>query len=179
MGLFDQFISSAVRQVGRDGGKVISNKIYGNAHASKLMIVRDNMSFSSSNEVYSYSDQGFKEGDFIIEGTKYYNVQPWFLVFTPIYLIPVIGTIPALIFAYQTFISKHYSISTPLIWKTVQIKDGRKKEGYREMNLLTPDILNQEVKKLEIPKINKSIGYVSLFFALLPFLVAIIYNFIS
>ena len=47
------------------------------------------------------------------------------------------------------------------------------------MNLLTPDILNQEVKKLEIPKINKSIGYVSLFFALLPFLAAIIYNFIS
>ena len=41
MGLFDQFVSSAVRQVGRDGGKVISNKIYGNAHASKIMIVQE------------------------------------------------------------------------------------------------------------------------------------------
>ena len=179
MGLFDQFVSSAVRQVGRDGGKVISNKIYGNAHASKIMIVQDNMSFNSSNEVYSYSDQGFKEGDFIIEGSNYYNVKPWFLLFTPIYLIPIIGTIPALIFAYQTFISKHYTISTQLIWKTVQIRDGRKKEGYRELNLLTPDILYQEVKKLEIPKINKSIGYVSLLFALLPLLAILIYNFIA
>jgi hypothetical protein len=66
-----------------------------------------------------------------------------------------------------------------LIWKTVQIKDGRTKEGYRELNLLTPDILNQEIKNLEIPKINKSIGYFSIFLALLPFLAILIYNFIS
>lgn len=30
------FIRSAVNQVGRDGGKVISNSIYGNAHSTPI-----------------------------------------------------------------------------------------------------------------------------------------------
>ena len=179
MGLFNQFISSAVKQVGRDGGKVISNKIYGNAHASKIMIVQDNMSFNSSSDVYSYSDQGLKEGDYIIDGSKYYNIKPWFLLITPFYLLPFFGTIPALIFTYQTFVSKHFQITTPLIWKIVQIKDGRTKIGYRELNILTLDIINQEVNQLEIPRNNKYMGYISLCFALLPFLVILIYSLIK
>lgn len=32
------FIQSAVNQVGRDGGKVISNSIYGNAHSTPIEV---------------------------------------------------------------------------------------------------------------------------------------------
>ena len=36
--LFKGFIRSAVNQVGRDGGKVISNQLYGNAHAAPVRV---------------------------------------------------------------------------------------------------------------------------------------------
>ena len=36
--LFKGFIRSAVNQVGRDGGKVISNQLYGNAHATPVRV---------------------------------------------------------------------------------------------------------------------------------------------
>ena len=35
------FFRSAVNQVGRDGGKVISNKVYGNSHSTPLNITRN------------------------------------------------------------------------------------------------------------------------------------------
>ncbi|MBE7688558.1 hypothetical protein [Tenacibaculum finnmarkense] len=36
MNLFNEFIRSAVRQIGRDGGKVVSNKIYKNQHGTPI-----------------------------------------------------------------------------------------------------------------------------------------------
>ena len=42
------FIRSAVNQVGRDGGKVISNKIYGNSHTTPFHITENN-NINSSN----------------------------------------------------------------------------------------------------------------------------------
>lgn len=36
MNLFNEFIRSAVRQVGRDGGKVISNQIYNQKHSTPI-----------------------------------------------------------------------------------------------------------------------------------------------
>jgi hypothetical protein len=156
MGLFNQFVSAAVRQVGRDGGKVISNKIYGNSHTSRVSIVNENGQYNSSKEVYSYADQGLEEGNFVYNGTQYFKLLfghwLWLIVFVP---IPFLGLIGSLIFAYKTFIVKHFQSATPLFWKTIQIKDSRKKEGYREMTILTPDNSKQETYQLEIPKANK------------------------
>ena len=46
MGLFSNlakgFITSAVNQVGRDGGKVISNRVYGNSHSTPIRISPSN-----------------------------------------------------------------------------------------------------------------------------------------
>lgn len=156
MGIFNQFISAAVRQVGRDGGKVISNRIYGNAHNSKVTISNENFKFNSSKEIYSYADQGLEEGDLVYNGTEYFKLLfghwLWLIVFVP---IPFLGLIGSLIFAYKTFIVKHFKSCTPLYWQTIQIKDGRKKEGYREETILTPDNSKQEIFQLEIPKANK------------------------
>lgn len=156
MGLFNQFISAAVRQVGRDGGKIISNKMYGNLHTSKVSIVEENRQYSSSKDVYSYADQGLEEGNSVYNGTQYFKLLfghwLWLIVFVP---IPFLGLIGSLTFAYKTFLVKHFQSATPLIWKTIQIKDGRKKEGYREVSILTPDNSKEEIYQLEIPKANK------------------------
>jgi hypothetical protein len=76
MGLFNQFVSAAVRQVGRDGGKVISNKIYGNSHTSRVSIVNENGQYNSSKEVYSYADQGLKKGILFITA---HNILSYYL----------------------------------------------------------------------------------------------------
>ena len=51
------FIRSAVNQVGRDGGKVISNSIYGNAHSTPIRGIGKNTHNQffdeSTNEVIS------------------------------------------------------------------------------------------------------------------------------
>ena len=163
MGLFNQFISAAVRQVGRDGGRVISNKIYGNTSTSRVSIVDENSRFNSSKDVYSYADQGLEEGDFIYGGTQYFKLLfghwLWLIVFVP---VPFFGFIGSLIFAYKTFLVKNLQSSSPLIWKTIQIKDGRRREGYREMSILTPNISKQEIYQLEIPEVNKVYSILSL-----------------
>lgn len=38
--LIKGFFRSAVNQVGRDGGKIVSNKIYGNRHKTPIEIVK-------------------------------------------------------------------------------------------------------------------------------------------
>lgn len=43
------FVRSAVNQVGRDGGKVISNKIYGNSHSTPIKITENNNLNASEN----------------------------------------------------------------------------------------------------------------------------------
>lgn len=51
------FVRSAVNQVGRDGGKVISNSIYGNAHSTPIRGIGKNTHNQffdeSTNEVIS------------------------------------------------------------------------------------------------------------------------------
>jgi hypothetical protein len=155
MGLFNQFISAAVRQVGRDGGKVISNQIYGNAHSSKVVFVNENQQFSSSKEIFSYEQLGYEEGDYVYGGTQYFKLSfghwLWLIVFVP---IPFLGFLGSTYFAYRTFFVKYFQSSAPLIWKSIQIKDGRKKEGFREQAILTPDKSKQEIIELSIPLAN-------------------------
>jgi hypothetical protein len=178
MGFFNQFISAAVRQVGRDGGKIISNKIYGNAHTSKVVITNENMQFNSSKDVYSYAEQGFEEGDYVYSGKQYFKLLfghwLWLLIFVP---IPFLGLIGSLVFVYKTFIVKHYQTATPLYWKTIEIKDSRKKEGYREMTILTPNNSKQEVYQLEIPKVNKIYSIVALVISLTTTLLVIYFKY--
>ena len=45
--LLEKFISSAVRQVGRDTGKVISNSLYGDAHSTPVRHVRSEQTDST------------------------------------------------------------------------------------------------------------------------------------
>lgn len=74
------FVRSAVNQVGRDTGKVVSNKIYGNAHATPIKGI------SQSEGLYydEGSDIPMSDADLAIriynEGykVKYFNTNPFF-----------------------------------------------------------------------------------------------------
>ncbi len=156
MGLFNQFVSAAVRQIGRDGGKIISNKIYGSTLSNQLLFTDNKTQYNSSKDLYSYADQGFEEGNIIYHGTLYFKLLfghwLWLIVIVP---IPILGLVGSLIFTFKTFFVKHFQTATPLIWKAVQVKDGRKKEGFREVQILTPDLSSQKIYQVEIPKVNK------------------------
>lgn len=53
MNLFKTFIRSAVSQVGRDGGRVISNKVYGNRHSIPIRNVSNHGVVEVDGEVIS------------------------------------------------------------------------------------------------------------------------------
>lgn len=59
MGLLSQlgkdFVRSAVRQVGRDGGKIISNKIYGDAHSTPVRNVGEEHACHVSSDIQDAS----------------------------------------------------------------------------------------------------------------------------
>jgi len=50
MSLLKGFIRSAVNQVGRDGGRVISNSVYGNAHSAPVSINHESGETGHSNQ---------------------------------------------------------------------------------------------------------------------------------
>lgn len=104
------FIRSAVNQVGRDGGKVISNHLYGNAHSTPIRgigmtdkneyIDMENGKFVSPDELRNKAmEEGFK-----CSACKYSTATKimWyilFLFFTSILFgsLPLLGIIPYII----------------------------------------------------------------------------------
>lgn len=76
MGLLSQlgmdFVRSAVRQVGRDGGKIISNKIYGDAHSTPVRNVGEEQACNVSSDIQDASKMiEFKcDGIMNLEGRK-------------------------------------------------------------------------------------------------------------
>lgn len=168
MNLFKQFVSAAVRQVGRDGGKIISNKLYGNAHSSKISIVNENNVYASSKEILSYDKLGYSEGDVLLSDNKVPQLNTnrwlWIIFIVP---IPIFGFIGSSIFAYKTFLKKFYQSSTPLVWKTLKIKDGRRSTGYREESILTRDNQKNEIYQVLIPQKNKVFSIVAIVISLI------------
>lgn len=138
------FVNSAVRQVGRDGGKVISNKIYKGKHGTPIYRTGSTHSSKSaphtksrphvSNRTHSYSHE-YQEKP--IRPSKVdMSVQPLVknggvdvvIKGLLIQLIPIIGTLAVLFKGISYFFTKTTNIYT----KTPnRVPDRRYKEGYR------------------------------------------------
>ena len=50
------FVRSAVNQVGRDGGKVISNQLYGNKHSTPLRNINGDNTYNDKESSTSYKE---------------------------------------------------------------------------------------------------------------------------
>lgn len=61
------FVRSAVNQVGRDGGKVISNKVYGDRHSKPVRVVGNNQYENSDGSPLNFEWVGEPEKVSIVD----------------------------------------------------------------------------------------------------------------
>ena len=121
-GLAKGFVRSAVNQVGRDAGRVVSNQIYGDAHS----IPHRNVSSGGAGRV---SSVGKVEDD---------GIQPivpsvgaaWFLGFVG-FVFSIIGGVVLLIVGYRKLKNKHTAYGWQYTSQAVYVADGRYKGGER------------------------------------------------
>lgn len=150
------FIRSAVNQVGRDGGKVISNKIYGNSHTTPFHITENN-NINSSND--------------LIEEKEYVYLKLFWVILLST-LIPIIGS---LIVIYRGYVNikknkiSMYKIEKQPIYKIDRRHtSGKRLEGYREIKV--PYYIEIDEKQKAKNRF-KSYGYFGLGFSILIFYV--------
>lgn len=121
-GLAKGFIRSAVNQVGRDAGRVVSNNIYGDAHS----IPHRNVSTGGAGRITGV-------GKVVDEG-----VQPivpsvgaaWFWGFVG-FVFSIIGGVVLLIIGYRKLKNKHTAYGWQYTSQAVYVADNRYKRGER------------------------------------------------
>lgn len=119
--LSKEFVRSAVRQVGRDGGKVISNKIYKGKHGTPIYYSGDGSGMSSSTVDISeinMDEQPRVKGGGVVPVLKGIFFQ----------IIPLIGSLVVLVQSLNYLLKKKVAV-----YATVpnRVADKRYKVGYR------------------------------------------------
>lgn len=138
------FVRSAVNQVGKDGGKIISNNIYGNNHSTPINLVGNTETENTENL--------FEEKEYIF--IKLF----WAAVLSTI--LPIIG---GLIVIYRGFVNrkktskKMFKIGKQAVYKIDRrFTTGKRLEGYREIKI-TVEVNIDESKRRK--NLIKSSGY--------------------
>lgn len=160
--LFKGFIRSAVNQVGRDGGKVISNKVYGDSHSKPIRIV-DNSHKQSKAHIES-REKLISRGDVEAEGLKAMpvklNIGNTIFGFIVSLFIPLVGSLYWLYKSLSSILTKSipfYNISQVGIYKQDRrYKTGRRLEGYRTVKQKTnikADPTDKEKSQLKLKAI--------------------------
>jgi hypothetical protein len=149
-----EFISSAVRQVGRDGGKVISNKIYKGQHGTPIYNSGDNSNSSQGNQITDLSNI-----DMSIQPPIKGGGIGVILKGVLIQIIPF-GLIPVLIKGISYLRAKTTNVYAKV---PNRIQDRRYKEGYRIEGYSIVKTPNERIlKDFEIKKLkNRGICYLS------------------
>lgn len=121
-GLAKGFVRSAVNQVGRDAGRVVSNNIYGDAHS----IPHRNVSAGGAGRVSSVGkveDEGIQP---IVPSV----VAAWFWGFVG-FVFSIIGGVVLLIVGYRKLKNKYTAYGWQYTSQAVYVADGRYKGGER------------------------------------------------
>lgn len=151
------FIRSAVNQVGRDGGKVISNNIYGNQHSTPIRIV---------------SNSGIENTE-MPDGVYTKQENTVFKVIGAIILSFVIPFVGGAILIYKGIVN--YKKETAKLYKKElqatyvqdrRYKSGQRFEGNREIEVYVGEIEDDKYKKISTIKgiIYLIIGSLSILF---------------
>tara|TARA_R110000823_G_scaffold314507_2_gene443830 strand:- start:365 stop:874 length:510 start_codon:yes stop_codon:yes gene_type:complete len=146
------FVRSAVNQVGRDGGKVISNKVYGNSHSTPINIAGSNNINTSDN---------------LIEKKEYVYIKFFWAILLSA-LIPLIGSIIVIYRGYvnikKNTISMYKIEKQPVYSIDRRHTTGKRLDGYREIKI--PYYMEIDEKQKAKNKF-KSIGYFVIGFSIL------------
>ena len=150
MGLGQTFTRSIVREIGRNVGKGLSNDMFGDWHSTPVRIVGKkaqkqgwDLSYVKESE-YDISDQPLWTPNWGWFGTFFYN-----------YLICTVLQIFLSFLWYPLFSIRDFTRTQTTIFAKVPMrrKDGRTKEGYRDLNtssyieLKSKRLLTDEEKK--------------------------------
>ena len=127
------FSKSFMNQLGRDTAKVVSNSLYGDAHATPIRRVVPNM-YNNFISTYEISQEELRN-QVIDEGYKYTlrKTHPAFIIIAIVasyFLLFIIG----IIFIIRGIIRIHnrkYSIYEKIVSEAIMIPDRRYKVGYR------------------------------------------------
>lgn len=121
-GLAKGFIRSAVNQVGRDAGRVVSNNIYGDAHS----IPHRNVSAGGAGRITGVGkveDEGVQP---IVPSVG----AAWFWGFVG-FVFSIIGGVVLLIVGYRKLKNKHTAYGWQYTSQAVYVADNRYKRGER------------------------------------------------
>lgn len=121
-GLAKGFIRSAVNQVGRDAGRVVSNNIYGDAHS----IPHRNVSAGGAGRITGVGkveDEGVQP---IVPSVG----AAWFWGFVG-FVFSIIGGVVLLIIGYRKLKNKHTAYGWQYTSQAVYVADNRYKRGER------------------------------------------------
>lgn len=141
------FIRSAVNQVGRDGGKVVSNKIYGGSHSTPIH------SFGN------VSQENFEENSNLIKEKEYPLIKIGYALILSV-VLPVIGSFIVLYRAFVNLKSKHmimYKLEKQGIYSSDRrFTSGKRYEGYNTIKIPILIDITENEKKI---KTIKGISY--------------------
>lgn len=131
------FIRSAVNQVGRDGGKVISNNVYGDKHATPIR----NTNNEVQNLISDNNSQTFNRADILNEGFKeelFTNgIFMNFFILLGSFALPFFGSLYMVIIGLTNLFkktTKFYIFKQQPVYKTDRrYSSGQKLEGYQNV----------------------------------------------
>lgn len=153
--LFQGFVRSAVNQVGRDGGKVISNQVYGNAHSAPIRGVSNHQRVEFQGRTIT---EDFSPEPWLSNKWYFYLLYPISIPFFFWILWPfTIARGIELVFSKNTKIKVPFK--EPVYVVDRRYSDGKRLEGYRT---------NVQIFNVESPPehrkrhIIKGIGYLIL-----------------
>lgn len=142
------FVRSAVNQVGRDGGRVVSNKVYGNAHATKIQVVGNEGDAPASASPATSFDLMSKDGNVIHFEADNPPGEEWIrrnakpviyetsvimngLMLIGSFFFPVLGPLYWLMKSAFSFFAKSVKYQAIAVVPNL-VSDRRRKEGYRQ-----------------------------------------------
>lgn len=142
MNLGKEFIRAAVRQVGRDAGRIVSNNIFGDAHAIKIK----NTTFDQEQMQYINVETQTpierdkiikeieKEGYIIKKNKLTVDDYCWFIFLTLFSIFPGFGLLAPAIALGQVFSNKEiigFEYASKMIQKMSYVSDRRYRTGMR------------------------------------------------
>lgn len=151
--LFKGFIRSAINQVGRDGGRVISNTIYKDSHSIPIRNVKNTESIRSDvfeNNTNENIPEGFKYSFF---SSKWYIY--FFMIIGSIILYPISWLyflIQGIIYFNKKTITYSGYVSQSVYASDKRFNTGRRYEGKRYMKKSIDLLANNEELSLNKKK---------------------------
>lgn len=184
------FIRSAVNQVGRDGGKIISNQIYGDAHSTPY---RNTSSQYTNNEEVIYKEvspdevreKAIKDGYTPVYSQTHWIVKILYFIFSTFWLailfkgLPILAAIPSVILlckGVSKIIDKNEIKMQKIASVAVYKPDRRYKNGERLVGYTNKKLEIKVKSSEEEAKEKQAVGNSYVIMAVISIIIGIVYN---